>query len=401
MNPRLRNIVLGGGIPLWVPRLENGQPYYLYADHILGHYWFAGRRQESEAAWLGAMGASGSWLDFVAPWTSTSFSGFIEGVLPTVNGTNALAIQADDGTENNRIYLRRNTSNQVAFQVITGGSFQGATAPSGFFSPTISFRTAFSVAANEIYHTVYGAGASFSTSDTSLTLPSSVSYLRMGSNSGGTDVWDGEIWKIGLALTTSSSSTVATKSIPDKQIWGAGDSWMIGNTVPYGIGYGVKTQQKVFYTEKSVGGSTLADQVTVVSGATSLQPYALIHCDGDPNGYDAVTANDVARYQSIYDSVSGRVVFILPSIRANQTTDENTAARALCTALKAAFSATQIVDTQSVAAALGDPVADATDIANGNIPSSLLQGDGTHPLQTLSFPLAQAAIAKLRSNGWL
>ena len=110
------------------------------------------------------------------PWSATVGTLMFEGHTPLGSGTQALW-QCDDGTENERFRLIRNSSNEIRFVVTDGGSGV-CDLNLGTVANNTAFKAALSWAANDFVGSLNGATA---VTDTTGTLPT-VTTMRLGSS---------------------------------------------------------------------------------------------------------------------------------------------------------------------------------------------------------------------------
>lgn len=134
------------------------------------------------------------------------------------------------------------------------------------------------------------------------------------------------------------------------------------------------------------------------AGGLGVAPFVL--WDGYANGLTD-TATWLQHYADVVSALGHSRYLILPPMRRSaMTTQENSDALTIQTALASTY-AGNYFDAVSALTAIGDPTADASDIAAGYVPASLLLPDNTHLTAAASQAMAAQIAAELVSRGWV
>jgi hypothetical protein len=97
-------------------------------------------------------------------------------IFPVSAGAIQTIAQFDDGTDNNRLILRRNASGNAEMELITGGASQGIVT-GGAMSNNATHKIACSATANALRLSLNGTSA---TPDTSASMPTGLANIRIG-----------------------------------------------------------------------------------------------------------------------------------------------------------------------------------------------------------------------------
>ena len=150
----------------------------------------------------------------------------------------------------------------------------------------------------------------------------------------------------------------------------------------------------VSYNNIANGGDTLAEQEAIVLADEYAGYRPLIFMDGSVNGHGTV-AQDIMRYQAIYDGYNGKVVFLSPILYPvyYNTTDGQHALDLSAAMLAQGW---DVVDSTAIARELsGVTFSDAGNASdagyNDDAYDSLFQVDNVHPETALADALADAA----------
>lgn len=124
---------------------------------------------------------------------------------------------------------------------------------------------------------------------------------------------------------------------------------------------------------RGVPASTLAQiEARAIADIAEYPHAALVLCDGNPNAHDVDIRVDMARYAAIRGMLGHDAYVIVPPLpRSSQDEANRQRSRDLTAALLAADPG-HVVDMLPALLAMGDPLADAADIAARVCPISLL-----------------------------
>jgi len=315
---------------------------------------------------------------------SLAVSGKVDGVTPAAASGSKVALQLwGSPNERNRVRLEYDASSHLQFIVTTNNVVQ-ASLDLGIVPVSTAFAVEFTVADSRI--------AARLNSDTSLSDNSSIkpglAMLSVARSQTG-ETWDGAI---------SSVKIYATERLPTDMFYLEGDSYVAGaGGVSLTASLASAASRGAFTTGQ--GGSDLASQASRVATNPGLCRGVFVHWDGDANGFGTLAA-DMALYASMVAALGHtRFIIVPPCQRANGST-KNAPAAALQAALMAQYGATHVVDAQAILAGNATSPGDDATVAAGQIPASLLQGDGTHLTSTGMGFIATAIAALIISNGW-
>lgn len=184
-----------------------------------------------------------------------------------------------------------------------------------------------------------------------------------------------------------------------RTIHGEGDSYMAG-AGGVSMFETLAAEDSCQGIRTGIGGSTLQQALTRIQAlGPKERNLDLIVWDGSPNGYNS-TAEYLATFAAIAAAWgNGRFIFVPPVKRNANSSQEKTDIQTIRTAMLSTWP-DNTVDAQQILADAGDPVGDATDILNDVVPTSLLQGDGTHLTQAGMDPVVAAVSALRTTNGW-
>lgn len=184
-----------------------------------------------------------------------------------------------------------------------------------------------------------------------------------------------------------------------RQLWGEGDSYMAGSTGVFPLNGELSIQSARPVNNTAAGGSTMATAASRMAALTARFSDTLVFWDGSPDGFVSVAAS-MANYATIVGLLGhDRYLIAHPVRRAAMSAQLLQDTLDIQTALAAAYPG-HIFDAQAALAALGDPVADAADIAANVVPSSLLVADNTHLKAGTLATIAGQMATVLTSNGW-
>lgn len=300
--------------------------------------------------------------------TVAVLSGRISFTLPSSFAADQVIFQADSDDEVNRVRLVYVNATGHLNLITTYNSVAKATIDLGAVSTSTAYYVDFFASA---------APAAFTWA--------SLSGAAVIQNANG-GAWGLAKFRTGKSFTGDTfTGTVSRTTLFDGEntakntyIWGEGDSYVAGaaDTTSLTKSLQANTAARMFYT--AVGGTTLANELTRVQAHPKMAGNAFIIWDGDANGFDTL-ANDMARYASIVAALGhSRYVIIPPCRRNNASGAQNAATLALQGAIASAYP-NNYYDAQAFLATLSDGSAqDIIDVANNVIPTSTLQGDGTH-----------------------
>ena len=182
-------------------------------------------------------------------------------------------------------------------------------------------------------------------------------------------------------------------------IWTEGDSYMAGSTGIFPLNGELSIQAARVANQTAAGGSTMATAAARMAGLTSRFNDTLVFWDGYADGFVSLSAS-MANYATIVGLLGhNRYLIAHPVRRPGMTSQQNSDTLDIQNALAAAYPG-HIFNAQAALAALGNPVADATDIANNVVPSSLLAADTVHLNAATLATIAGQMAAVLASNGW-
>lgn len=368
----------------WLPVDSLNRPADLYIDRINGRFYWNGNQYPTLIDLQQGLGATvHSLSDWSFPWTASAVTVMTEAYGGFTAGINRTLVQIDDGTDRNRLTIRKGMSSNLGAQVVKAGT-------------TWMSQDTHTVVAGQTFRIAVGFGTNAGVTsqdgeaaktDTTVQLPA-VTTFRIGNNAVGSTPSTETLWK--LAVWKSPLGAADVRAIADLHpiAWGEGDSYT-GGAGGVSVMESLDRLTSRAVANRGIGGSTLASQKTRIAtevGAYSSVP--LVHWDGDPNGYNADIRVDMANYAAIIASLGhSKFVIIAPLPRAGQVAAQRQRARDLTTALKAAYPG-HVVDALPILLAMGDPATDAADIAAKVCPRSLLQ-DTVH----LKRPAMDAVIA--------
>ncbi len=391
--------------PAWVPTDASNAPAKFFADFVNGRFWWNGTVYPTQATLVAAMGGTDYGpADIAVPWANATFAILAEGLAgsaPNDGADYTIATVDNDGTtQYQRLYFSAG-QNALGITGYDGAPFFGYE-NSVLYGKFNTFRVAGNFKVNDYSVSFQGGTAATDTAGAVMRNPA---RLRIGNDYTRTKPFaQGGIWKVALFDVSQSSSQVVALANANYPLIGAGDSYM-GGAGNVGVQQSIARLRKRLMLNVGVGGSTLASQVAPATAAIAAWPNAIfIHQDGDPNGYGATLADDLANYATVVDAVlangHSKYVLVAPMPRGGQTVPQRQRARDLYTALAAAYPG-HVVDPLPIVLALADPVADAADVTANQCPSSQMQ-DGVHLVEAAMDAVVLSGVLPLiDANGWL
>jgi len=342
-----------------------------------------------------AIGGTRTGQKLTFPWTDSTVTIVAEAQTAQSASGNEVLYAIDDGTTNNFHRLRRdNPSGTLRAQTTGSGStvadMSGAAVFRGDFirSAHSTQPSSYRFARNGATALTGGASGSLATCTT----------MRIGTDLAGLD-WTGVIDRITVYTTPETDATaISALSKPAWDFLTEGDSYGAGAG---GVGTAASAAKSKYRPINfAVGGSSLLqarDRILAMSAGNKALP--LLFWDGDANGY-GVLGTDMQFYADIAAALGHSRFLIIPSAKRNdQSAPQQAATIALSNALKAAYPG-NILDVMPMLISMGDPVADATDITNKNVPDSLMQ-DRVHLTSVAMDAVIALAVDVMRSRGWI
>ncbi len=301
--------------PYWVPTDSANKPFDLFLDLKNGRFWGDGVQYPTFETFLAAYGGTlagdGSWS---IPWTDPSVAVFVEFLVGQAKNAGhnytLLAIENSSGAAYQKLYLGSGV-NSPGSRVFSGANqfFQETSVLDLNMTARIATNwqaSAFSVSLNGGTPVTASSGAVISTPAT----------LRVGNNLAGTEGLDnGAIWKIGINRSNMSSSEIQAIANANFQVICGGDSYN-GPTAGGGLQSSFSRLTGRMANNVGIGGSTLSSQTGWLLSAIAAYPSAgVLWWDGQPNGYAATVADDIALMVSVANAVlatHSRFIFMCP-----------------------------------------------------------------------------------------
>lgn len=318
-------------------------------------------------------------------FTPASFAARIAFTTPASVASDQCLIEAH-GNNQNKITTVLRSSDSHLVVTVTFGNSAAATLDLGAISLGAAHVLEMSHASNRFMASLDGGAV---VGDTVGTMPGIAVIYEGRSNTGQT--WSGTIERV-TVYDGEFAPVNAISMDGDSYSSVSGSGGVSGQAL-----LATSTGRPVFST--GVGGSTLAEQVARVVANPGLYRGVFVHIDGDANGYGDL-ATDMALYAQMADALGhGRFVIVPPFQRANKTTEANAATLALSNALLTAYPGNAVDGWAILAAQAVSPGDDAT-VAAGQIPASMLQGDGTHLTSAGMDYLTDAIAAFIAGKSW-
>lgn len=257
-------------------------------------------------------------------------------------------------------------------------SYDGGATQAHFFSSEPDGAFVFAAAYEEDNFAISTDGASPAT-DISGTVTNDVSGFVVGESGSNSQEINMNLSSLSYYEERISNDTL--RILSSKHL----DFIMDGDSYSSGLSSSLDGLDDIKVINTGVGGDTLASIASRVDGLTLLGEVTLVIMDGAVNGHGTV-AEDIAKYQQIYNSARGNVIFVSPCVYPSSSTDTETHTVALTAEMIIVFGSEKVVDATALTIAMAG-TSDKSDPAY-----TALFTDTVHPVTALYDAFATAVL---------